>query len=177
MGQRIQLNKENQAVLLFSKAKQKWEDKTTSATAMYSAGYHGNFTGYDIYFKGAKGKFFYKKENVQFLNKIKDINIKKQDVYADGVIVNALKLHQFEQGYYRVYVGRGSLFTQNIKLKSNAHKDILKYYSKLADYAGIIAEEKSPLYFLSLNYKRITPSSNSVLFDYLKGECLTTPHL
>ena len=37
MGQRIQLDKENQAVLLFSKARQKWEDKTTSVTAMYSA--------------------------------------------------------------------------------------------------------------------------------------------
>ncbi len=171
MGQRIQLNKENKAVLLFSKARQKWEDKTTSVSAMFSAYYYGNFTGYDIYFKGAEGKFFYKKENVQFLNKIRNINIEKKDVYADGVIVDALKLHQFEQGYYRVYIGRGSLFTQNIKLESNKHKDILKYYSKLADYAGIIAEEKSPLYFLSQNYKRITPSSNSVLFDYLKGEC------
>ena len=112
MGQRIQLDKENKAVLLFSKAKQKWEDKTTSISAMYTAHYYGNFTGYDIYFKGTEGKFFYKKENVQFLNKIKDINIKKQDVYVDGAIVNALKLHQFEQGYYRVYVGKGSLFTK-----------------------------------------------------------------
>ena len=35
----------------------------------------------------------------------------------------------------------------------------------------MIAEEESPLYFLSQNYKRITPSSNSVLIDYLQGEC------
>ncbi len=171
MGERIQLDKENKAVLLFSKAKQKWEEKTTSVSAMYSAYYYGNFTGYDIYFKGLEGKFFYKKENVKFLNKIKNINIEKYDVYFDGAIVNAHKLHQFEQGFYRVYVGKGSIFTRNIKLESNKHKAILKYYAKLADYAGIIAEEKSPLFFLSLNYKRITPSSNSVLFDYLKGEC------
>ena len=82
MGQRIQLDKENKAVLLFSKARQKWEDKTTSATAMYSAYYYGNFTGYDIYFKGAEGKFFYKKENVQFLNKTGNIHIEKKDVYS-----------------------------------------------------------------------------------------------
>ncbi len=43
MGQRIQLNKENQAVLLFSKARQKWEDKTISVSAMYSAGKNGPF--------------------------------------------------------------------------------------------------------------------------------------
>jgi superfamily I DNA and/or RNA helicase len=171
MGQRIQLDIENKAILLSSNAKHKWEDKTMSISAMYSAHYYGNFTGYDIYFKGAKGKFFYKKENAQFLSKIRNINIEKQDVYVDGVIVNALKLHQFEKGYYRVYVGKGSLFSKNIKLESNKHKEILKYYAKLADYAGIIAEEKSPLYFLSQNYKRIIPSNNSVLFDYLKGVC------
>ncbi len=171
MGQRIQLDKETKAVLLFIKQKQKWEDKTTSVSAMYSAHYYGNFTGYDIYFKGSDGKFFYKKENVKLLNKIRNIGIEKLDVYVDGVIVNALKLHQFEQGYYRVYFGKGSIFTQNIKLESNKHKDILKYYSKLADYAGILDEEGSPLYLLSQNYKRVTPSSNSVLFDYLKGEC------
>ena len=80
MGQRIQLNEENKAVLLFSKAKQKWEVKTTSVSAMYSAHYYGYFTGYDIYFKGSQGKLFYKKENVQFLNKIRNINIEKYDV-------------------------------------------------------------------------------------------------
>jgi hypothetical protein len=171
MGERIQLDKENQAVLLFSNKRQKWEEKSAAISAMYSAHYYGNFTGYDIYFKGSQGKFFYKKENVQFLNKIKNINIEKYDVYVDGSIVNAHKLHQFEKGYYRVYVGNGTLFTKNIRLESNKHKDILKYYAKLADYAGTIDEEKGPLYFLSQNYKRITPSSNSVLFDYLKGEC------
>ncbi|MGA1823596.1 MAG: AAA domain-containing protein [bacterium] len=171
MGERIQINKENNAVLLFSNTKQQWEDKTTSIPAMYSAHYYGNFTGYDIYFKGAEGKFFYKKEKVQFLNKIRNIDIEKYDVYVDGAIVNVHKLHQFEQGYYRVYVGNGTLFTKNIRLESNKHKDILKYYAKLADYAGVVDEEKGPLYLLSQNYKRITPSSNSVLFDYLKGEC------
>jgi hypothetical protein len=45
------------------------------------------------------------------------------------------------------------------------------YYSELAEYAGTIAENLSPLYFLSANYKRITLSSDSVLFDYLQGEC------
>jgi superfamily I DNA and/or RNA helicase len=171
MGQRIQLDKEDQAVLLFSKARQKWEDKTSAITAIYSAYYYQKFTGYDIYFNGSEGKFFYKKENVQFLEKTGNIEIEKKDIYVDGEIVDALRVHQFEQGFYRVYIGRRSLFTRNLRLESNKHKDILKYYSKLADHAGLIAEENSPLFFLSLNYKRITPSVDSVLFDYLKGVC------
>ena len=171
MGQKIPLDKDNIAVLLYSKAKRKWEERTYAVTSMYSAYYYGNFTGYNIYFKGLGGKYFYKKDNVKFLDKIGDINIEKQDVYVDGAIVNAIKLHQFEKGYYRVYFGKSSLFTRKIRLESNKHKDILKYYYKLANYAGAIAEEKSPLFFLSQNYKRISPSNNSVLFDYLKGEC------
>jgi superfamily I DNA and/or RNA helicase len=169
MGKRILLDRENQALLLYSSKRKKWEDKSFSATAIYTASYYGNFTGYDIYFRGADGKFFYKKENVRFLKKIMDLNIGKQDVYADSNLVAARKVQQFEQGYYRVLLQRGSLLTQSIKLESNAHRDILKYYVKLADYAGKSSEERSPLYFLSLNYKRISPSPDSVLFDYLKG--------
>jgi DNA polymerase III delta prime subunit len=171
MGQKVQLDKENKAVLLFNKERHEWEDKTISISAMFSAYYYGKFTGYNIYFKGANKKFFYKDKNVQFLNKVKNINIEKQDVHVDGVIVKAFKLDQFERGYYRVYVGNGTIFTQNISLKSNKYKDIFAYYSKLAAYAGMIAEKESPLYFLSQNYKRITPSSDSVLWDYLQGEC------
>lgn len=171
MGQRIQLDKENQALLLLSTQRKKWEEKLDSVSAIYTASYYGNFTGYDIYFKGGSGKFFYKKENVQFLNKIREIDIEKKDVYADGVIVDANILYQFEKGYYRVILGQRSIFTNSIRLESNAYKEIFKYYAKLASFAGSIAEENSPLHFLSLNYARIRPSPDSVLFDYLKGEC------
>ncbi len=171
MGQKVQLDKENTAVLLFNKKDGEWVDRTMSILSMFSAYYYGNFTGYDIYFKGADKKFFYKDKNIKFLYKVKNIDIEKQDVHVDGVIVKVLKLDQFERGYYRVYVGNGTIFTQNITLKSNKYKDIFTYYSKLADYAGTIAEKESPLYFLSQNYKRITPSGDSVLFDYLQGEC------
>ena len=171
MGQNVQINKENTAVLLFNKKEIKWVDRTLSIVSMFSAYYYGNFTGYNIYFKGANKKFFYKDNNIQFVDKVKNISIEKQDVHVDGVIVEAFKLDQFERGYYRVYVRNSTIFTKNITLKSNKYKDIFTYYSKLAAYAGIIAEEKSPLYFLSQNYKRITPASGSVLFDYLQGEC------
>jgi superfamily I DNA and/or RNA helicase len=170
MGEKVQLNKENMAVLLFNKAKNKWEDRTMSVSAMFSAHHHGNFTGYDIYFKGAGKKFLYKDGNVQFLNKVKNIDIEKQDVYVDGEMVDASRLEQFERDYYRVFAGNGTIFTQNIALKSNKYRDIFTYYSKLADYAGTIAEEDSPLHFLSQNYERIAPSGNSVLFDYLRGK-------
>ncbi len=143
-----------------------------SVSAIFTADYYGKFTGYNIYFKGADKYFFYKDENVQFISKVKNINIEKQDVCVDGKIVTASKLDRFEDGYFRVYVGNGTIFTKKITLKSRKYKDTLTYYSLLAEYAGQIAEKESPLYFLTQNYKRITtPSNDSVLIDYLKGEC------
>lgn len=171
MNQNIKLDKENMAILLFNKQKYEWEDRIMSVSAIYTAYYYGKFTGYNIYFKGSNKKFFYKEENVKFLNKVKDINIENQDVYIDGEIVTASKLVQFEEEYFRVYVGKGIIFAKNITLKSNKHKDIFAYYSKLAEHAGKISDKESPLYYLAQNYKRITAlSDNSVLDDYLRGE-------
>jgi superfamily I DNA and/or RNA helicase len=170
MGHRIELDKENQAILLYSSKKYTWEERIMAITAMYQAHYYGNFSGYDIYFKGADKKLFYKAENVRILKKIASIDISKYDVYVNGKIVRATGLDKFENDYYRVYSGETTIFTDNIKLKSNKYKDVFLYYEKLADYAGKIAEENSPLYYLSKNYKRITSSSNSILFDYLRGE-------
>lgn len=69
MGQKIQIDKENKAVLLFNKGKQNWEDRIMSITSMFSAHYYGKFTGYNIYFRGAEEYFFYKADNVQTLIK------------------------------------------------------------------------------------------------------------
>ena len=172
MSQKVELNKESTAILLFNNAKDKWEDKTFSITAVYTAFYHGKFTGYNIYFKGADKYFFYKEENLQLLKKEKSVDIEKQDVYADDKLVTASGLDQFENGYFRVYSGNSTLFTDNIKLKSNKYKDIFTYYSSLAEYAGSIAEKDSPLFYLAQNYKRIpSPSNDTVLMDYLHGEC------
>lgn len=171
MGQKVNLNKENTVVLLYNKKEHKWIDGNKSISSVFTAYFYGKFTGYNICFNGTSKHFFYKKDSVQFFNKVKNISIEKQDVYVDGAIVKTSKLELFEKGYYRVHVGKGTIFTRNVTLKSNRHKNILKYYTLLADYAGRIAEEKSPLYFLSQNYKRITPSDDAVLLNYLKGEC------
>ena len=171
MGQKIEIDIEKQTILLFSTKKQEWEDKTISVLSIFTASYNGNVTGYDIYFKGSDKKFFYKEENVRILNKVKNIDIYKNDVYADGVKVNATKLELFEKGYYR-YTEKKTFFTRKIELKSNKYKDIYTYFTKLAEYAGIITEKNSPLSFLSQNYKRISNElPNSVLIDYLQGEC------
>ena len=170
MGQKLEIDKENQTVLLFSTRKQEWEDKTLSVSVMYQASHYGNVSGYDIYFNGSDKKFFYKEENVRILQKVKNININKHDVYAEGVKVNATKLELFEKGYYR-YTDKKPFFTRNIELRSNKYKDIFTYFTNLAEYAGIIAEKNSPLSFLSQNYKRISNElPNSVLIDYLQGE-------
>ena len=174
MSQKLEIDKENQTVLLFSAKKQEWEDKTISVSAMYQASHYGNVSGYAIYFNGANKKFFYKEENVRILHKVKNININKHDGYADGLKVNATKLELFEKGYYR-YTERKTFFTRNIELKSNKYKDIFIYFKKLAEYAGVIAENDSPLSFLSQNYSRLSNvPSNSVLLDYLQGECKPT---
>ena len=171
MGQKLEIDNENQTILLFSAKKQEWEDKTLSVSAMFIASHYGNVTGYDIYFNGTDKKFFYKEENVRILHKVKNININKHDVYADGLKVNATKLELFEKGYYR-YTEKKTFFSRNIELKSNKYKDIFNYFKKLAEYAGTIAENDSPLSFLSQNYSRISNEpANSVLIDYLQGEC------
>jgi len=172
MGQKLEIDKENQVIQLFSTKKLDWEDKTISVSAMFEASYYGNVTGYDIYFKGADKKFCYKEENVRIHHKVRNIDIDKLDVYAEGVKVNATKLELFKKGYYRVSNEKNTFFTQSIELKSNKYKDIYTYFTKLAEYAGIIAEENSPLSFLSQNYTRISNEiPNSVMIDYLQGEC------
>ena len=60
--------------------------------------------------------------------------------------------------------------TKKIQLESNKHLDIYHYYEALAEYAELISNKDEPLYYLSQNYKRITPNRESVLFDYLKGK-------
>jgi superfamily I DNA and/or RNA helicase len=171
MGHKVLLDKENKAVLLFNKEKNKWEDRTLSILIMYTVYHYGIFTGYDISFKGILEKYYIRDKYVRFLNKVKNINIEKLDVYVDGEMVTAFKLDQFEKKYYRVYVGTCPIFTQCVELKSNKYKDIFTYYARLAGYAGTIAEKESPLYFLSKKYERVTLSKDSVLFDYLQGEC------
>jgi len=174
MGKKLEIIKENNAVLLFNKSKRCWEDRTIAISAIFEAYYYGKFTGYNIYFNGTNQYFFYTVKSVRVLNKVRNINIEKQDVYVDGEAVEAIKVYEFEKGYYRVYTQKTTIFTRNIILKSNKYRDIFRYYSKLAEYAGRIAEENSPLYFLSQNYKRITLSGDSVLFDYLQGRCNST---
>lgn len=82
---------------------------------------------------------------MRILDKIRDINIEKHDVYAGNVRLKATKLELFESGYYRVHEGGKMYVCRNIRLKSNHYKDILTYFIKLAEYAGTIAEENSPL--------------------------------
>jgi superfamily I DNA and/or RNA helicase len=177
MGRKIEIDKENQAIQLFSNKKHEWEEKSMSISSMFEASNYGNVAGYDIYFKGTDKKFFYKEENVRILHKVRNIDIEKQDVYANNVKVDAIRLELFEKGFYRVYASTSTILTQKIELRSNKYRDIFTYFTKLAEYAGTIAEKESPLLFLSQNYKRIsTELSNSVLIDYLQGKSKPNNH-
>lgn len=169
MGRKIELDKENVAVLLFNRRKNDWEDRTMSVSSMYSAYYFGKFTRYNIYFEGADRYFFYTIDKVKFLKKVRTVDIENNDISIGGKTIKALKVNKFENGYYRIYTEKTTVFSKNVNIKSNKHKNIFYYYSKLADYAGKITEVNSPLFFLSQNYKRMHPKEDSVLFDYLLG--------
>jgi superfamily I DNA and/or RNA helicase len=174
MGNRILFNKEKNLILLYNNEKQIWEDRTLSIHSLYEAYYYGHFTGYDIHFIGNHKKFFYRKENVNILDFIRNIPIDKQDVFIQGEIIEAKKIDEFEDGYYKITTSVKTFVTENLKLESGKYKDIYTYYDELAQYAGLIAQEDEPLYFLSKNFQRIKPSSESVLNQYLKGIFLKT---
>lgn len=172
MSQKIFIDKDNQAILLYSNDRHDWEDKTDSITGIYKAFYYGNTSGYEIYFKGVDKLFFYKKQNVRVLDKVKEIDISDFDVLVNNKLVEATKVEEFEDNYFRIRTINKKFFTNKVSFESNKYKDIYEYYKILAEYAGTIAEAESPLYFLSLNYNRISSSLyDSVLRDFLKGKC------
>ena len=158
MGEKIGIDRQNNLILLYSNEKQMWEDRTSSIFSLFRAYYYGNFTGYDIYFKGAQSKFFYKAENVQILNFIRSVNTDGQDVIVDGEIVDAKSVDSFQNGYYKITSASKTFVTKNFKLKTGKYRDIYAYYTDLAYFAGMISKQDEPLYFLSQNYQRIKPS-------------------
>ncbi|MFA7076202.1 MAG: AAA domain-containing protein [Candidatus Izemoplasmatales bacterium] len=170
MGERITFNKDKSIILFFNNEKKGWEDRTTSIISIYTASYYGNFTGYDVYYKGAISKYFYKKENVQILSFVNEIDIDGYDVIVNNQVIDAKRVYQFDKGYYKVFTSSNIFSTKDFKLKKGRYLDIYKYYEELAKYAGEISNEDEPLRFLSNNYKRIQPSENSVYFEYLKGK-------
>jgi superfamily I DNA and/or RNA helicase len=169
MGDRVAFSKEKNLIVLYSNEKQIWEDRTSSILSLFEAHYYGNFTGYDIYFKGAQKKFFYKAENVKILDYIKNISLKQQDVVFNNEIIEAKRVELFEEGYYRIITDNKTIVTRNLQFKTGQYKNIYGYYCDLAGYASLISKDDEPLYFLSQNYQRIKPSLESVLFQYLDG--------
>ncbi|HBT59778.1 MAG TPA: hypothetical protein DEA45_03025 [Acholeplasmataceae bacterium] len=170
MGERITLDKNKKLILLYNGNRSTWEDRTNSVTAIFKAYYYRKFTGYDVYFKNGSNKFFYKKENVQFLDLIEIVDISKRDVFLDNQLFNATKVERFQQSYYRITADDKTFLSQNISFKTGKCKDIYSYYSELASYAGNISNDTEPLYYLAMNYQRIKPALNSVLYHFLEGK-------
>jgi superfamily I DNA and/or RNA helicase len=172
MGEQFIFDKERQAVLV-SDQDGIWEEKTFNINAMYKAYYYGQQTGYDIYFRGGNKKYFYPNYRVRIIDMKFEIDISKMDVYIDDVKIDAKRVVSFPSGYYRIYTLNGKIFSNAVKFEGTGYRDRFTYYSKLAEYAEKIAEPESPLFFLSRNYRRISPSPQSALKDYLRGECKT----
>jgi len=171
MGNHISINPNHQAVLLYNSPNDKWEDKTERISAMYEAYYYGNRTGYDIYFQGGSGKFFYPLEKVKILLKKQTIDIRKHDVYVEEHRVIARQVDAFEDGYFRVQSSMRTYFGKQVSFKDIHYKEIYSYFKSLAQYANSVAEENSPLSFLSQSYMRLDSEVPlSVLSDYLQGK-------
>jgi len=163
---------EKNVILLFNNNKNAYEDRTLSISSIRKSYYYGNFSGYEIYFKSSPIKFFYKLDNVVCLYKLKSLDICNKDVYVNGEIYPATQVELFDQGYTRVFFNKESILSKNVILKpstSKSNKDIFTYYKDLANHAELITTEDEPLFFLSKNYHRISPSSKSVLFQYFSG--------
>lgn len=170
MNNRLFFDKSIQAILLFNSTRECWEDKSESITAMYKHFYYGNHTGYDIYFRGGSGKFFYPFQKVKMLSKTKTVDIRKQDVFVDEQQVNALQVDAFEQGYFRVKSPALSYFSNRVRFRSNQYRMVFRYFQSLARYAAGVAEENTPLSILSQRYLRLDDEvPESVLLDYLQG--------
>lgn len=170
MSERISIHPDNQAILLYNSTREIWEDKTESISAIYEAYYYGNHSGYDIYFRGGSGKFFYKSEKVKILSKNQTIDIRKQDVYVEEHRVNARQVDAFEQGYFKVFTSVRNYFGKQVSFKSNQYREIYRYFQSLAGYAVGVAEENSPLSFLAQSYLRMENEvPDSVLLNYLQG--------
>lgn len=172
MSQGVLFDKDNQAVLLYSSDRNSWEDKTDSVTEIQLAYYYGNTSGYVISFKGSVKKFFYKKENVRIIEKIQEFDISKFDVLIDGKKIEVERVDKFQENYFCLIKAGKKLLSNKVSFESNKYKDIYEYYKRLAEYSGTIVVNDSPLFFLSLNYKRISSAlDDSVLVDFLKGKC------
>jgi DNA polymerase III delta prime subunit len=170
MGERISIHPNSQAVLLYNSPRDCWEDKTESITAIYKAYYYGNHTGYDIYFRGGSGKFFYTHEKVKILSKTKTFDIQKQDVYVEEHRVIARQVDAFERGYFRVQTSAKTYFGKQVRFRSNHYREIYRYFQSLAGYANSVAVENSPLSFLTQRYLRLGDEvPETVLSDYLQG--------
>ena len=170
MGKKAGIDIQNSIVMLYSNERQIWEDRTSYIVSILKAFYYGNFTGYNIRFVNLGSKYFYKIENVKILRFVKNIPIIHMDVIVNGSLLNAIKVEEFQEGFFRIVTINKTITTKDLKLESKMYKEIYSYYEELAQYAENIASEDEPLYFLSQNYKRIKPSSQSVLFEYLHGD-------
>ena len=174
MGNRINIHKDNQAILLYNSPRDIWEDKADSISAMYEAHYYGKHTGFDIYFRGGSGKFFYPLEKVKILSKTNTADIRKQDVFVEDNRVIASQVDVFEQGYFRVQTSARTYFGKQVRFRSNQYREIYRYFQSLAGYAANVADENSPLSLLSQRYLRLGDQVPvSVLMDYLKGAVRT----
>lgn len=170
MSKRIKLNFDTTAVLLYRSGVDTFEEYTQSIDKIYRSYYYGNFTGYDVYFNNNNKKFTYSKEKLIFIKRIIKIDVDKKNVFADDKITKATRVEKFELGYFKIIEKDKYFFTKNLRIESNKYKERYNYYQGLANYALNISKEDEPLYYLSKTYKKLSPTRNTVLFNYLNSK-------
>lgn len=168
MGTRLIIDKEEDLIILLS-SKNQWENKTNNITAIYAKNNRGYFQGYDVYFVNSSKKYFYGRNRLLWLKRIKEIPVNNRAVFIDGKMVQATEIIYFGHNYYRIKVNGKNIVTNNFKIVEKDHKNIMDYYLALAKYAEGIANNDEPLFFLAKNFHKMTLSTDSVLLSYLQG--------
>ena len=170
MGEKIHFSLKKNIILIYRNEKHIWEDSTGSISALFSAYYYGNFTGYDVYFKGGNKKFFYPFKKIKILNYIKDIEIPQKDLFIDNLLIRAEKIELYQEGYYKVFTQNKTLISDQIVFNKSSFANTFQYFKDLSKFAGQISKDQEPLYFLSKNYEKIELSLKTVLFQFLEGK-------
>lgn len=162
-------------ILIYNRETRKWDDRSESITALYKAYYYGNFSGYNVYFRGASKGFFYVPKNIRVLKMLKEIDIKNQKYIVNDLLINPTKIESYQFNYYKIYENNRSYITNRLRSVNVETTNNFDYYVGLAKYAKFITNEDEPLRHLANTYEKIKLNTSSVLYDFFEKDITKNP--
>jgi superfamily I DNA and/or RNA helicase len=162
-------------VLVYSKSKMLWEDKTDQIVSIEQNPSSMSYKGYLIGYRNSDRSYPYLEKNVKIFSKPEKIEFDGKTVHVnDNVIIFVEKIVKFDE-WYRIFTSESKFITTNqiefIEKGFSSESDIFKYYKELAFFA---AEQKESLdsveQYLANQYDKIDKIENDCsLSYYFKG--------